>query len=124
MPIYEYNCLDCQEQVSLLFRSFAEVETRPAVCPHCGGSHLERVVSKVAVVHTSGGGQVGSGSSNSGATDQSDPKALAHSMQEASRGKDFGSEFKEVATRLESGEKPAAIEKSLRRRVGQNTQAH
>jgi hypothetical protein len=45
-------------------------------------------------------------------------------MREAGQGKDFGGEFKEVTSRLESGEKPASIEKSLRRRVGQKPQAH
>lgn len=124
MPIYEYTCGNCRERVPIFFRSFAEVENRPVVCPHCGGSHLDRVVSRVTVVHAAGGGQVGSVSSNPGAADQSDPKALAHSMREASRGKDFGSEFKEVATRLESGEKPASIENSLRKQAGQSSQTH
>jgi hypothetical protein len=45
-------------------------------------------------------------------------------MREASQGQDFGREFKEVATRLEAGEKPASIEKSLRQRSGQNTETH
>lgn len=127
MPIYEYTCGDCRERVPIFFRSFAEVETRPVVCPHCGGSHMDRVVSRVTVVHAAGGsqtGQAGSGSSNPAAADQSDPKALAHSMQEASRGKDFGSEFKEVASRLQSGEKPASVENSLRKRAGQSSQTH
>ncbi|MBI1880198.1 MAG: hypothetical protein HYR94_18585 [Chloroflexi bacterium] len=126
MPIYEYNCHDCQERVPLFFRSFAEVETRPVVCPHCGGSHLERVISRVMVVQAAGGGQIGQASPGGGssASDQSDPRALARSMREAGQGKDFGAEFKEVATRLEVGEKPGSIEKSLRKRAGQNSQTH
>lgn len=124
MPLYEYLCYDCQEQVSLLFRSFAEVETKPAVCPQCGGSSLERVISKVAVVQAGKGEQAGVISPASQSADTSDPKALARSMREASQGKNFGREFKEVATRLEAGEKPAAIENSLRKRSGQSSQTH
>ncbi len=125
MPIYEYICHECQEQVNLLFRSFAEAETKPVVCPQCRGNHLERVISKVAVVHAWGGSQAGQAhSSTASALDQSDPKALARSMREASQDKDFGGEFKEVASRLESGEKPASIEKSLRRRAGQKPSVH
>jgi putative FmdB family regulatory protein len=124
MPIYEYSCHDCQEQISLLFRSFAEVETKPAVCPRCGGSHLERVISKVAVVQAESHQAGPASSSSQPASDQSDPKTLARSMRQVSQGKDFGREFKEVATRLEAGEKPASIEKSLRKRSGQNTQTH
>jgi putative FmdB family regulatory protein len=125
MPIYEYDCDDCEKRVPLFFRSFAEVEVRPAICPQCGGSHLERVISIVAVVQTESRGQGRRSSSGSQPTaDQSDPKSLARSMREASQGQDFGREFKEVATRLESGEKPASVQKSLRKRSGQNTETH
>jgi len=125
MPLYEYLCDDCQEQVSLFFRSFAEVETKPAVCPQCGGGSLERIISQVAVVQAGKGVQVGAVSpSSQPAADTSDPKTLARSMREAGQGQDFGREFKEVATRLEAGEKPATIEKSLRKRAGQSTQTH
>jgi putative FmdB family regulatory protein len=125
MPIYEYFCDNCQEHVNLFFRSFAEVETKEIVCPSCGGTNFSRSISKVAVVRAqtgSQGTQAASGSlSNS---DKSDPQALARSMRQAGQGKDFGAEFKEVAGRLEAGEKPASVEKSLRRRSGQNSQAH
>lgn len=125
MPIYEYDCADCEERVPLFFRSFAEVDARPVSCPKCGGSNLARVISKVAVVQTESRGQASRSSSGSQpAADQSDPKSLARSMREASQGQDFGREFKEVATRLEAGEKPASIEKSLRQRSGQNTETH
>jgi putative FmdB family regulatory protein len=125
MPIYEYFCGDCQEQVNLFFRSFAEVETKQIVCPTCDGTNLSRSISKVAVVRAqtgSQGTQAPSGSLNN--SDKSDPQALARSMREASQGKDLGAEFREVADRLEAGEKPASVEKSLRRRSGQNSQAH
>jgi putative FmdB family regulatory protein len=125
MPLYEYLCHDCQEQVSLFFRSFAEVETKAAICPQCGGGSLERVISKVAVVQAGKGEQTGAVNPSSQSTaDQSDPKALARLMREAGQGQDFGREFKEVATRLEAGEKPAAIENSLRKRAGQSSQTH
>lgn len=127
MPIYEYNCHDCHERVPLFFRTFAEVETRPVICPHCEGSHLERVISRVAVMNVPRGGQAGQTSgavSGASAPDQSDPKVLARSMHEAGQGKDFGGEFKEVAGRLAGGEQPASVEKSLRQRVGQKPDIH
>lgn len=125
MPIYEYDCDDCKERVPLFFRSFVEVDSKPVSCPKCGGSNLARVISKVAMVQAGSRGQSSQPSSGSQpAADQSDPKSLARSMREASQGQDFGREFKEVATRLEAGEKPASIEKSLRQRSGQNTETH
>lgn len=47
MPIYEYHCADCQRKVSVFFRSFATVGD--PVCPRCGGTHLERLFSRVVV---------------------------------------------------------------------------
>lgn len=47
MPIYEYRCVDCQRKVSVFFRSFATVGD--PVCPRCGGSKLERLISRVVM---------------------------------------------------------------------------
>lgn len=123
MPIYEYNCSDCRERVNVFFRSLAEAQSKAAVCPQCGGAHLERVISKVVVVSGSSA-PTGSPAAAATGSDASHPAALAKTMREAGQGKDFGGEFKEVARRLESGEKPASIEQSLRKRAGQNTQTH
>ena len=38
MPIYEYTCQDCKKRVSLLWRSFADAETREAVCPRAAAT--------------------------------------------------------------------------------------
>ena len=46
MPIYEYRCRDCEAKVELLLRSSEE----EPVCPHCGGSRLERRISAVNVM--------------------------------------------------------------------------
>jgi hypothetical protein len=84
------------------------------------------MISRVTIVHGPGERQAGQADSggNPGTPDRSDPKALARSMHEAGQGKDFGAEFKEVATRLETGEKPGSIENSLRKRTGQSSQTH
>jgi len=41
MPIYEYKCLNCEEEFeTLVFGSSEKVS-----CPHCQGDKLERVLS-------------------------------------------------------------------------------
>jgi putative FmdB family regulatory protein len=49
VPIYEYLCKDCGEQLEILVRSGAN--TSPT-CPSCGSTMLERLLS-VAYVMTS-----------------------------------------------------------------------
>jgi putative FmdB family regulatory protein len=104
MPIYEYFCPDCRHRVSLLWRSFADAESRDAVCPRCGKSNLRRLISRVAVVH-----------SEESRLDENDPKSLARFMRKmaAETGEDLGPEFEEVVGRLEAGEDPETIEKSM-----------
>lgn len=116
MPIYEYFCPDCRHRVSLLWRSFADAESRDAVCPRCGKSNLRRLISRVAVVHSEESrlDDLADPSSLDG-LDESDPKSLARFMRKmaAETGEDLGPEFEEVVGRLEAGEDPETIEKSM-----------
>jgi putative FmdB family regulatory protein len=116
MPIYEYSCQDCGRRVSLLWRTFADAESRQAVCPRCGGAHLTRLISRVAVLRseeshlddlTDPGDMAG--------LDENDPKSLARFMRKMAgeTGEDLGPEFDEVVGRLEAGEDPESIENAM-----------
>ena len=48
MPIYQYNCADCQKKVDVFFRSVTAAAEKPAICPTCGGKQLTRVMSTFA----------------------------------------------------------------------------
>ena len=116
MPIYEYACQDCQRRVSLLWRSFADAETRAAVCPRCSGTHLTRLISRVAVLRSEESrlDSLADSSSLDG-LDENDPKSLARFMRKmaSETGEDLGPEFSEVVDRLEAGEDPESIEQSM-----------
>jgi len=49
MPIYEYRCLSCRRRFSVFYRSFASV-AQPALCPGCGGTRIERLLSRVTLL--------------------------------------------------------------------------
>lgn len=51
MPIYEYQCEDCQKRSTVFFPTFSAV--KDAVCEHCGSSHVRRLISLVAAVRAS-----------------------------------------------------------------------
>jgi putative FmdB family regulatory protein len=116
MPIYEYTCQDCNRRVSLLWRSFADAQDRDAVCPRCGGKKLVRLISRVAVVRSEESrlDDIADPSSLSG-LDENDPKSMARFMRKmaSETGEDLGADFEEVIGRLEAGEDPEAIEKSM-----------
>jgi putative FmdB family regulatory protein len=118
MPIYEYRCADCKKKVAVFFRSFAAVDQEPAHCPICQGTHLTKMVSKVRVIRgasSSSGGDDGFDDSMLDDLDENDPRSLGRMMRRMAdeTGEDMGPEFGEVVNRLEKGEDPEAIEKSM-----------
>ncbi|HEY3782749.1 MAG TPA: zinc ribbon domain-containing protein [Fimbriimonadaceae bacterium] len=46
MPIYEYRCEDCNKKFSALIGMTAEPDNEK--CPHCGGTHSKRLISRFA----------------------------------------------------------------------------
>lgn len=116
MPIYEYRCADCKRRVSIFFRSFSDT-AQAARCPNCGGAHLTRLVSRVATVKSEEARlEALSDPSAFGDVDENDPKSVARFMRKMSDqigGEDLGPEFNEMVDRLEAGESPEEIEKSM-----------
>ncbi len=117
MPIYEYRCADCQKKVSVFFRSFSAVDQAQPRCPICQGTHLTKMVSKVRVIRgaASSGGDDGFDDSMLDDVNENDPRSLGRMMRRMAdeTGEDMGPEFGEVVNRLEKGEDPEAIEKSM-----------
>ena len=116
MPIYEYICNPCNKRVNLFFRSYDEADRITAVCPDCDNSDLRRLISASSI---------SSGKNNSTPRQKispNNPHLLAQTMRSSMRksGKDYGNEFNEVVHRLEKGENPNSIEKSLRKRSGED----
>ncbi len=118
MPIYEYRCLDCKRRVSIFWKSFGDLERENVApqCPRCGGSHLTRLISRVAVLRSEESrlDDLGDASMLDG-LDEEDPKSIARWMRRMSRetGEDLGPEFEEVMDRLEAGQSPEDIESAL-----------
>lgn len=54
MPLYEFQCNDCQDQFEELVRSSSAVDE--VKCPACGSQHVRRKVSMFASKVVGGGG--------------------------------------------------------------------
>lgn len=120
MPIYEYRCQDCGRRVSVFYRTFSEVEEQKPSCPRCKSANLTRLVSRVRVIRSEESRLEDMADFND-LPDENDPKSLGRWMRKMSgeMGEDLGPEFDEVVGRLESGEDPEEIEKSMPELMGE-----
>ena len=115
MPFYEYRCLDCSKRLRLFFTNTEYDDARP-ICTNCNGNNLKRHISRIALAKSEDA-RLDSLEADSllAGLDEEDPRALGRAMRKMNRemGEDLGPEFTEVVERLESGQSPEAIEKSM-----------
>ena len=57
MPIYEYRCRECRKKFERIVLSSASAAK--TVCPKCGASKAERLVSRFATASKGGGDEFG-----------------------------------------------------------------
>ncbi|GIK57658.1 MAG: zinc ribbon domain-containing protein [Chloroflexi bacterium] len=115
MPYYDYQCQDCRRRVRL-FMSYAEYGRNTPTCPHCHSTALKRRIGRIALAKSEDARLDAMMDDSALANlDENDPKALGQFMRKMSRemDEDLGDEFSEVVERLESGESPESIEKSM-----------
>jgi hypothetical protein len=105
--------MHCKKRFDLL--SYEEYGVNKVVCPHCNSDRVQRRIERVRVAKSEE-------SRMDALTDPSDleglendPRALGKMMRKMSNemGEDAGPEFNEVIDRLESGQSPEDIEKSI-----------
>ena len=115
MPLYDYRCSDCRRRVSV-YQSYSDYGKVQPACPNCGGSRLERVLSRVRFARSEESRlDALSDPSAWGDVDENDPRSMAKMMRRmgGELGEEIGPEFNETVDRLEAGENPEEIEKSM-----------
>jgi putative FmdB family regulatory protein len=115
MPVYEYHCKKCQTQVGVRL-SYAEYGVKKPVCPICGGKELQRAIGRVRIAKSEDRRLEDlSDPAAFGDVDENDPKSIARAMKKMGKemGEDLPPEFNEITERLESGEDPESIEKTM-----------
>lgn len=116
MPIYEYRCAHCRRRVNIWWRTFSDAETGEPVCPRCGGTELSRLLSKVAILRSEESRLDDIADPSAfGDVDEDDPRSVGRWMRRMSEemGEPMDDEFSQVIDRLESGESPEDIERSM-----------
>ena len=64
MPLYEYHCINCEEEFERIVR-FSEADLTPA-CPFCGKKDTRKKISIAASFGSSSSGSVTSSGSSCG----------------------------------------------------------
>ena len=123
MPIYQYDCGDCERAVEIFFRSAAKaMDPR---CPECGSVRLQRRISKVARVRSTGqrldGINVDEEIGHLESKDERGFAKWARQMGDKFDG-ELGSNFRELAQKADAGLNPVeradvkfTLENSIRR---------
>ncbi len=115
MPLYEYRCLDCKRRVSV-FQSYSDYGKIQPACPECGGKRLERLISRIRFARSEESRLENLSDPTAwGDVDESDPRSMAKMMRRmgSELGEEMGPDFHEAVDRLEDGEDPEQIEKSM-----------
>jgi len=114
VPTYEYRCQDCRRRFDL-FLSYSEYGQMEIHCPHCQSVHVQRKIGRIRVARSDESRLADISDPSSLAGLDEDPQSLGRMMRQMSSqmGEDMGPEFHEVVDRLESGQSPEEIEKTL-----------
>jgi len=115
MPNYDYRCLDCGKRVSI-FQTYDEYGVETVHCPNCNSVRLERLLNRVRVLRSEESRlDALSDPTAWGDFDEDDPKSMARMMRKMGNelGEEMPAEFDEVVDRLEAGESPEEIEKTM-----------
>ncbi len=115
MPGYEYGCRDCRKRV-VIYQSYEEYGRAPVRCPECGSDNLKRLIGRVRIAHSEDTHlETMADPDRWGDVDENDPRSMARFMRKmgSELGEELPAEFDEVVDRLDAGESPEDIEKSM-----------
>ncbi len=115
MPVYEFRCQSCQNKVGVRM-NYADYGKKQPVCPVCKSKKLTRSIGRVRIAKSEDRRLEDlSDPAFMGDVDENDPKSIGRAMKKMGKemGEDLPPEFEEITSRLEAGEDPESIEKSM-----------
>ena len=124
MPTYDFRCLSCHRRFDV-FAAYKDYDPSLVRCPHCQSSNVQRRIGRIRVAHSEESRLENIADPSSLAGLEDDPVALGKMMRKmsAETGEEMGPEFDEVINRLEAGQSPDEIEKSVPGLSGEDGEA-
>ena len=115
MPTYDFICNNCTQRFDV-FLTFAEYGKKKVACTHCKSKNVRRRMTRVRIAKSEDSRLESMENDFSGFEGlEDDPKAMGRMMRKMGKemGEELPPEFDEVVDRLESGQSPEEVEKSL-----------
>ena len=114
MPVYEFRCLSCHRKFDIT-ASYNNYDPAQVRCPHCQSDNVQRRIGRIRFARSEDSRLETMTDPGALAGLEEDPRALGKMMRQmsAETGEELGPEFNEVVGRLEAGQSPEDIEKSL-----------
>jgi putative FmdB family regulatory protein len=111
MPIYEFECPNCQHRFSVLAR---RVTSDAPPCPECGHVETTRLISRVQVHQTESSVQASSGKPGSPGY-YNDPRNIGRTTEQRFKkmGVELPGSVKEQIQAARQGELPPSLKKEL-----------
>jgi putative FmdB family regulatory protein len=109
MPIYEYQCRDCRKRSAVLILSIRNPS--PVSCTHCGGSHMDRLLSRFAAPKSEEARLESlADPDNLGSLDENDPGSMARFMKKMGdeMGEDIGEDVEAMMDQSGDGNDSSA----------------
>ncbi|MCS6994934.1 MAG: zinc ribbon domain-containing protein [Anaerolineales bacterium] len=114
MPTYDYICHNCHKRFDV-FMTYQEYGTRPVTCPHCSSGNVARRVPRVRVLKGEEARLEAFSDPAKFAGLEDDPRAMGRMFREmgSALGEEMPPQFDEIVERLEAGQSPEEIEKTM-----------
>ena len=118
MPAYDFICNDCAQRFEI-FLIYSEYGSTPVKCIHCGSTHTRRKMNRIRI-KKSDESRVESLTSNLSTPEamaglENDPQQMGRVFRKMGEelGEDLPPQFDEVVERLEKGQSPDEISKTV-----------
>jgi len=114
MPLYDFNCLDCNQRFDTHI-PYSEYGKKKVACPLCGSKNVKRRLPRVRVKKSDESRLESLADPSALAGLEDDPKSLGRMMRKMGNemGEELPPEFDDVVDRLEAGQSPEEIESAL-----------
>ncbi|GAB4489219.1 MAG: hypothetical protein Fur0016_21330 [Anaerolineales bacterium] len=114
MPTYDYLCLNCRKRFDI-FLTYQEYGVKPVNCPHCKSNNVTRRVPRVRVLKGDEARLAAFSDPSQLAGLEDDPRAMGKMFRQmgSALGEEMPPQFDEIVDRLEAGQSPDEIEKTM-----------